>query len=157
MDTSDPSATYVSWNPGQKLELRIPISHFGNPRLTNQVCSINVLTLDQLQLKGDFLHSSHLARRDFSQILRQPIYEKLLNCDKNNLKDTKNRLPNKIFRYQSQKIKMVDSLTPSSRTLQPFDSCLSNLVWLLRIKNWRTETIYFLPGTVHKLRFHQKS
>jgi uncharacterized membrane protein len=46
MDTSDPSATYVSWNPGQKLELRIPISHFGNPRLTNQVCSINVLTLD---------------------------------------------------------------------------------------------------------------
>jgi hypothetical protein len=46
MDTSDPSATYVSWNPGQKLELRILISRFGNPRLTNQVSSINVLTLD---------------------------------------------------------------------------------------------------------------
>ncbi len=124
MNTSDPSAIYVSWNPGQKLELRIPISHFGNPRLTNQVCSINVLTLYQLQLRGDFLHYSHLARRDFSQIQGQRLYEKLLNCDQNNLKDAKNRLPNEIFRYQSRKIKIVDSLTPSSRTQQPFDSCL---------------------------------
>ncbi len=46
MDTSDLNATYVSWNPEQKLELKVLISRSGNPRLTNQVYGINVLTLD---------------------------------------------------------------------------------------------------------------
>jgi hypothetical protein len=46
MDSSGLSATYVSWNPVQKLELRIPISHLGITRLANQVYGINVLTLD---------------------------------------------------------------------------------------------------------------
>jgi hypothetical protein len=66
MDTSDLSAIYVSWNPGKKLVLKILISRFGNLQIPNQACGINVLTLDYLQLRGDFLHSSHLARRDFS-------------------------------------------------------------------------------------------
>jgi hypothetical protein len=46
MDTSDLSATYVSWNPGQKLETKIFASHFGSPQIPNQVHGINVLTLD---------------------------------------------------------------------------------------------------------------
>ncbi len=33
--TSDPSATYVSWNPGQKLETKIFVSRSGNPLLEN--------------------------------------------------------------------------------------------------------------------------
>jgi hypothetical protein len=35
MDTSDISATCVSWNPGQKLELKIFISRSGRPQLPN--------------------------------------------------------------------------------------------------------------------------
>jgi hypothetical protein len=35
MYTSDPSATYVSWNPGLKLETRIFVSRSGNPLLEN--------------------------------------------------------------------------------------------------------------------------
>jgi hypothetical protein len=35
MDTSDFSATYVSWNPGWKLELWILNSHSGNCQLPN--------------------------------------------------------------------------------------------------------------------------
>jgi hypothetical protein len=52
MDISDLSATYVSWNPdrswnpGQKLETMIYVSHFGSPQIPNQVHGINVLTLD---------------------------------------------------------------------------------------------------------------
>jgi hypothetical protein len=34
MYTSDPSATYVSWNPGLKLELKIIVSRSGNPQFT---------------------------------------------------------------------------------------------------------------------------
>jgi hypothetical protein len=33
--TSDPSATYVSWNPGQKLETKIFVSRSGNTLLEN--------------------------------------------------------------------------------------------------------------------------
>jgi hypothetical protein len=35
MCTSDPSATYVSWNPGVKLETKIFVSRSGNPLLEN--------------------------------------------------------------------------------------------------------------------------
>jgi hypothetical protein len=65
MDTSDPSATYVSWNPGKKLELKALISRSGNPRLTSQVCSCDDISSGYLQLQARPLHSSHLARRDF--------------------------------------------------------------------------------------------
>jgi hypothetical protein len=49
--TSDPSATYVSWNPGQKLETKISVSRSGNLLLENLVCCPNGLTLDYLQPK----------------------------------------------------------------------------------------------------------
>ncbi len=35
MCTSDPSATYVSWNPGQKLGTKIFVSHLGIRQLRN--------------------------------------------------------------------------------------------------------------------------
>jgi hypothetical protein len=35
MYTSDPSATYVSWNPGQKLGTKLFVSRSGNPLLEN--------------------------------------------------------------------------------------------------------------------------
>jgi hypothetical protein len=35
MGTSDPSAIYVSWNPGLKLELKSFISRSGRPQLPN--------------------------------------------------------------------------------------------------------------------------
>jgi hypothetical protein len=35
MYTSDPSATYVSWNPGLKMETKIFVSRLGNPLLEN--------------------------------------------------------------------------------------------------------------------------
>jgi hypothetical protein len=33
--TSDPSATYVSWNPGQKLETKVFVSRLGIRQLGN--------------------------------------------------------------------------------------------------------------------------
>jgi hypothetical protein len=35
MDTSDPSATYASWDPGLKLETKVFVSRSGNPLLDN--------------------------------------------------------------------------------------------------------------------------
>jgi hypothetical protein len=46
MGTSDPSATYVSWNPEQNLETKISVSRLGIRQLGNYVYSFNDPSLD---------------------------------------------------------------------------------------------------------------
>ncbi len=106
-----------------------------DPWLLNQLCGINVLTLDYLQLRRDFQPLSHLARRDFSRFWADEYFK---NCQI--VTEIILEFLTKIFSYQYRiiKMKMVNPILP-------------NLVWLLRMNNWRTEAIHFLAEASPRL------
>jgi hypothetical protein len=91
--------------------------------------------LDYLQLRRDFQPLSHLARRDFSRFWADEYFK---NCQI--VTEIILEFLTKIFSYQYRiiKMKMVNPILP-------------NLVWLLRMNNWRTEAIHFLAEASPRL------